>query len=101
MLATVTDKGQITLPKAIRDQVGIQLGTRIDFEVASGNVLKAAVLKRGSSGLFGLLQRPGESALSLDDMDAGIAAAVNARQRNATHRDRRWHQRLAALVHQR
>jgi antitoxin PrlF len=29
--ATVTSKGQITLPKSIRDELGIQTGSRIRF----------------------------------------------------------------------
>ena len=81
MLATVTDKGQVTLPKAIRDLLGIRPGSRIDFEVAADQTLHARVLKRGSAGLFGLLHRPGETARTLDDIDAGIATAVSERQR--------------------
>ena len=80
MLATVTDKGQVTLPKAIRDLLGIRPGSRIDFEVAADQTLHARVLKRGSAGLFGLLHRPDENARTLDGIDAGIAAAVKERQ---------------------
>lgn len=80
MQATVTDKGQVTLPKAIRDRLGIEPGTRIAFEVRPDGTLSVRVLTRGSSGLFGLLARPGEAALGLDAIDAGIAAAVDARR---------------------
>ena len=52
MIFTVTDKGQVTLPKAIRDLLSISAGTRIDFEVQSDNTLKARVLTRGATGLF-------------------------------------------------
>ena len=81
MLSTVTDKGQVTLPKAIRDRLGIRAGTRIDFEVQPDNTLKVRVLTRGSAGLFGLIARPGEAARSQEEIDAGIAAAVTARAR--------------------
>ena len=80
MLATVTGKGQVTLPKAIRDLLGIRPGSRIDFEVAADQTLRARVLKRGSAGLFGLLHRADEKARTLTDIDAGIAAAVKERQ---------------------
>lgn len=79
MLATVTDKGQVTLPKAIRDRLGIRAGTRIDFEVQPDDTLKVRVLTRGATGLFGLLARPGEAARSLDEIDAGVTAAVARR----------------------
>ena len=39
MLSTVTDKGQVTLPKAIRDRLGILPGTRIDFEVLGADIV--------------------------------------------------------------
>jgi antitoxin PrlF len=81
MLSTVTDKGQVTLPKPIRDQLGIRAGTRIDFEVQADGSLMARVLTRGSAGLFGLVARPGEAARSLEEIDAGLTAAVVERSR--------------------
>jgi antitoxin PrlF len=81
MLSTVTDKGQVTLPKPIRDQLGIRAGTRIDFEVQADGSLRARVLTRGSAGLFGLVARPGEAARSLEEIDAGVTAAVVDRNR--------------------
>jgi antitoxin PrlF len=81
MLSTVTDKGQVTLPKPIRDQLGIRAGTRIDFEVHADGSLRARVLTRGSAGLFGLVARPGEAARSLEEIDAGVTEAVVERSR--------------------
>ena len=81
MFSTVTDKGQVTLPKAIRDRLGIRPGTRIDFEVQPDDTLRVRVLVRGSAGLFGLVARPGEAAKSLEVIDAGVAAAVAERAR--------------------
>jgi AbrB family looped-hinge helix DNA binding protein len=37
--ATVSSKGQITLPIAIRKQLGIELGSQISFEVNANNQL--------------------------------------------------------------
>ncbi len=82
MLSTVTDKGQVTLPKAIRDRLGIRPGTRIDFEVQPDDTLKVRVLTRGAAGLFGLIARTGEVARSQEEIEAGIAAAVTARARS-------------------
>lgn len=81
MLSTVTDKGQVTLPKPIRDRLNIQAGTRIEFELQPDDTLKVRVLTRGSAGLFGLIARPGEAVRSQDEIDAGITAAVTERAR--------------------
>ncbi len=79
MLATVTDKGQVTVPKNIRDQLHIETGSKLDFEVEEDGSLRVRVLARGSENLFGLVHRPGMSSLSVESMDEGIVAATKAR----------------------
>jgi antitoxin PrlF len=34
MAVTVTSKGQVTIPKPVRDRLGIKPGSKLDFEVA-------------------------------------------------------------------
>jgi AbrB family looped-hinge helix DNA binding protein len=41
MLAKVTSKGQITLPKAVRDALGLRAGDRVLFRVENGHALLA------------------------------------------------------------
>ena len=79
MLATVTDKGQVTLPKAIRDLLNIRPGSRVDFQVTANKTLKARFQTRGSLGLYGLLHRPGQRTITIEEMDEGIAAEVKER----------------------
>ena len=79
MQVTVTDKGQLTVPKVIRDRLGIEPGAKLDFEHMPDGTLRVRVLSRGAAGLFGLLRRPGTKAKSIEDMDAGVAEAVGAR----------------------
>jgi len=81
MLATVTDKGQVTVPKEIRDQTGIAPGSRLDFEVQDDGTLRVRVLTRGADNLFGLLHRHGLKSRSIEEMDQGIVSAVDARNR--------------------
>lgn len=81
MLSTVTDKGQITLPKVLREQLGIRAGSKVEFALQPDNTVRLRVLARGSTGLFGLLAIPGEAARSLEEIDAGVTAAVNQRAR--------------------
>ena len=79
--AMVSDKGQVTLPKALRDRLGIRPGSRLAFRIAADGSLNVQVLAKGSDALFGLLAKPGEAALSLDEMDAAIGQAVRERAR--------------------
>ena len=81
MLATVTTKGRVTVPKKIRDKTGIAPGTRLDFEVQGDGTLRVRVLTRGADSLFGLVHRPRVKARSIEAMDQGIAKAVAVRNR--------------------
>ena len=45
MAATVTAKGQITIPKAVRDALGVKPGSKVDFKpLDDGNI---AIVKQG------------------------------------------------------
>ena len=45
MAATVTAKGQITIPKAVREALGVKAGSKVDFEpLADGHI---AIVKQG------------------------------------------------------
>lgn len=80
MLSTVTDKGQVTLPKALRDRLGIRPGSKVEFVLQPDDTVRLRVLARGSANLFGLLAVPGEKLRSPEEIDAGITAAVKARR---------------------
>ena len=41
MFATLTSKGQITLPKEIRDRLGLDAGSMLDFQVLEDNTITA------------------------------------------------------------
>jgi AbrB family looped-hinge helix DNA binding protein len=51
MSTTVTSKGQVTIPKAIRDQLDLKPGSKVDFRAGPGGeiVLKRADGKRPPS----------------------------------------------------
>jgi AbrB family looped-hinge helix DNA binding protein len=45
MTATVTAKGQITIPKAVREALGVKPGSKVDFKpLDDGNI---AIVKQG------------------------------------------------------
>jgi antitoxin PrlF len=72
--ASVTSKGQITIPKAIRELLQVKTGDRVDFIVQGDSVvLRPGTLDLGT--LRGLLHRPGRKPVSLEEMDAAIAKA--------------------------
>jgi AbrB family looped-hinge helix DNA binding protein len=79
----VSTKGQVILPKAIRDQRGWSAGTRLTVEeTPDGVLLKAAPLFPATTldDVVGMLRHDG-APLSLDDMNAAVAAEAKRRAR--------------------
>ena len=70
--STMTTKGQITIPRAVREQLGLHEGVRLEFVVESDGTLRVRPLKGSVSDLFGLLQRDGAKAVSVEEMDESI-----------------------------
>ena len=68
MIVTLTSKGQLTLPKAIRDQMHLDAGSKLDFSVQPDGTLAARPL-RSLSSLFGILHRPGMKPLTVAEMN--------------------------------
>lgn len=67
MAATVTSKGQVTIPKPVRDLLGIKPGSRVDFERASdGRVVLAKVDGKHRPSRFGRLRGHAGKGLSTD-----------------------------------
>jgi len=80
----VSTKGQVILPKAIRDQRHWPAGTRLTVEeTADGVLLKAAPLSAPTTidEVFGALAYDGPT-LSIEDMDAAVAAEAKRRARD-------------------
>lgn len=79
--ATVTSKGQVTIPVEVRQRMGLGTGDRIEFvELDTGGfAIKPAIDDVRS--LKGLLRKPGKP-VSVDEMNAAVrqrAAAGNRR----------------------
>lgn len=78
--ATLTSKGQITLPKPIRERLGLTTGDRVAFrERPDGSV----VLEPETVDLLSLRGsiRTSTRGVSIDDMRAGVKLAVARRYR--------------------
>ena len=70
--ASLSSKGQVTIPKPIRDLLKVRTGDRVDFVVENDRV----VVRPGTRdlrSLRGILHRPGRKPVSIQAMDAAIA----------------------------
>jgi len=73
--ARMSSKGQITLPKDIRDRLGLKQGDRVRFIVEDDGRVRLLPAKRDISELAGILPKP-KRALSIEEMDEIVQTAV-------------------------
>ena len=73
--ATLTSKGQLTLPKAIRDRLHIDAGDTVDFVIDANGDVHVRAGRFDARDLRGLLRKPGRKPVSLEAMDDSIRAA--------------------------
>jgi antitoxin PrlF len=62
--ATMTTKGQITIPKAVRDRLRLEPGDKVYFDITEDGSVRLVARNRPMEQLFGLLKgRTGKVAI--------------------------------------
>ena len=71
--ATLTSKGQITIPASVRADLGLEPGTRIEFVKTAKDeyVMKPATISIMS--LEGMFYKPGRRVVTIEEMNEAIA----------------------------
>ena len=72
--ATLTSKGQITIPKEVRERMGVETGDRLEFVEQERGVYKVIAATRDVRHLKGLVPKP-RQPVSLGDMKAAVRRA--------------------------
>ena len=71
-LATITSKGQVTIPKDVRESLKLHAGDKIEILVtANGEAIIRPVSKKVDE-MFCKLHKPGRKAMSVDSMNNAI-----------------------------
>ncbi len=76
--ATLTSKGQITLPKIVREELGLSTGTTVDF-VRTAEGFKLVVVNNDIANLKGRFAGRTKRPVSLEEMDAAISKSISGR----------------------
>jgi antitoxin PrlF len=71
--ATLTSKGQITIPAAVRASLGLEAGSRVEFVETSSGQFAIIPATSAVRALKGILRKPA-SPVSIEQMHAAIAA---------------------------
>jgi AbrB family looped-hinge helix DNA binding protein len=71
-VATLTTKGQVTIPKKVRDSLQLHTGDKIEIIVTDNQEAIIRPISKKVDDIFGKLYKPGRKAISLEAMDAAI-----------------------------
>lgn len=75
----LTSKGQMTLPKAVRDDLGAEPGDRLEITKHGDGYL--ITRKKSAVELFARFRRPGRTPVTVEQMDEAIEQEVWDRNR--------------------
>jgi AbrB family looped-hinge helix DNA binding protein len=69
MVARVSEKGQVTIPKRLRERMGIGPGDLLEFHEESGSLIATKSLAMGRlRHMFGILRLEGSVDEAIDEM---------------------------------
>jgi antitoxin PrlF len=85
-IATLTSKGRITLPQAVRRALRLEAGDKVDFVPDPGGGYRVLALRRDVQELRGMFAGRVARPVTLEAMDAAIEAEVASRSRASVMR---------------
>ena len=79
--ATITSKGQITIPKAVRASLRLRTGDRVEFVVHGQNEAILKPITKSVDDVFGRLHKPGRPRKTVQEMNEAIAGRLRTQGR--------------------
>lgn len=71
-LATLTTKGQVTIPKDVRDSLKLHTGDKIEIIVTENREAVIRPVSKKVDEIFCKLHRPGQKKVSLKEIDDAV-----------------------------
>jgi len=71
--ATVTSKGQVTIPKEIRERLRLQAGSRVEFQLDAQGHLTVRPRNVDVRQLKGIIRSRKKAHVSIEEMNEAIA----------------------------
>lgn len=77
--ATLTSKGQITIPKKVRDSLRLHAGDQVEFVIRGDSEVSFKPITLPVDRVFGMLGTAGQSARSAEEMKEAVARRFRSR----------------------
>jgi AbrB family looped-hinge helix DNA binding protein len=76
--STLTSKGQITIPKLVRDSLALRTGDKIEFVLTENNEVLLRPVTKKVDDVFGRLYKADRAAVDITEMDALLKQKIRA-----------------------
>jgi len=70
--ATLTSKGQVTIPKEVREHLRLSTGDKLEFTLEQGRAVRIRRFGKSVRDLAGILHRPAIQPVSLEEMEQSM-----------------------------
>ncbi len=77
--ATITSKGQITIPKDVRNILHLESGSKVDFFINDNGEAVMRSLSKTTEDVFGILSSPKRRKVSIREMDKKLKSTLKKR----------------------
>jgi AbrB family looped-hinge helix DNA binding protein len=75
--ATLTSKGQITIPKYVRESLALKVGDKIEFVLTESKEVIMRPVTKTVDEVYGRLFKPERAAVTVDEMDALLKRKIS------------------------
>ena len=72
-ITKMTTKGQVTIPKKVRDSLKLHTGDRIVFEIHSDKEARITPVSKSVNDVFGRLSCTHQQVQTVEEMNAAVA----------------------------
>lgn len=78
--ATLTSKGQLTLPKTVRDALHLHTGDRVSFLIHGADEAVMKPVTKSVDDVFGRLHSPTQVPKTVEEMEEAVAERMRRRK---------------------
>ena len=75
-ISTITSKGQVTIPKKVREQLQLRTGDKLDFKVEGDGSLRVHPVAKRVSEVFGVFAHKAQKPLSTAQIKQRLREAL-------------------------
>ena len=75
-IATVTSKGQVTIPKQVREHLDVKSGDKLEFRVGDDGTVSLVPITRSAEAVFGAFAHKAKGRVSAAEAKQKVAEAL-------------------------